>query len=173
MRHTVEPLDDGNIEVAAHILADEQTALHQLMDGYRAMPPLFGTGRTQPRHKLVEHHLRVQAGGGTHLLANVQGDDVGLLTLEPGSPAPRLCRSGDPFIGPTSVSPTARGLGVGTALVSAAVEWSKAQARQAISVDFEPSNAASRPFWLGLGFRPTGYSMLRTISRPAPDPRSP
>jgi NADH:ubiquinone oxidoreductase subunit F (NADH-binding) len=33
----------------------------------------------------------------------------------------------------------------------------------AISVDFEPSNLRSRPFWLGLGFQPTGYRLRRTI----------
>jgi hypothetical protein len=33
----------------------------------------------------------------------------------------------------------------------------------AISVDFEPSNPLSRPFWLGLGFQPTGYRLRRTI----------
>ena len=37
------------------------------------------------------------------------------------------------------------------------------QGYQWISVDFESANPLSRSFWLGNGFRPTGYCVVRAI----------
>jgi hypothetical protein len=42
-----------------------------------------------------------------------------------------------------------------------------------VSVDFMPANPLSRPFWLGAGFRCTGYAVARTIPASyGPDARS-
>jgi GNAT superfamily N-acetyltransferase len=61
--------------------------------------------------------------------------------------------------------PEARRRGVGRALVDAALDWADREGYQWLSVDFEAANPLSRPFWLGLGFRPTGYGLLRLIDR--------
>jgi GNAT superfamily N-acetyltransferase len=60
----------------------------------------------------------------------------------------------------------ARRRGVGQALVDAALTWAHDQGHEWVSVDFEAANPLSRPFWLGVGFNPTGYGLLRLI-----DPR--
>jgi GNAT superfamily N-acetyltransferase len=88
-------------------------------------------------------------------------------TIELTSPAPRLCPDAQPYISPTATLPEARGRGVGHALVDAALDWARAHGYRWVSVDFESANLLSRPFWLGAGFRPTGYGAMRTI-----DPRS-
>ena len=93
-------------------------------------------------------------GGAVHLVATLDGRDVGLLTVELTSPVPRLCPDGQPYIGPTATLPGARGRGVGHALVDAALTWAYAHGYQWISVDFDTANPLSRPFWLNAGCRP-------------------
>jgi GNAT superfamily N-acetyltransferase len=129
-------------------------------------------GRTAPIYQppyrrsfdqLHEAHRSLRARGGVHLIASLDGGDVGLLTLETTSPVPRLCPDGQPYVDSTATDPAVRGRGVGRALVGAALEWAQDAGYGWISVDFSPSNPLSRPFWLGMGFRPTGYTVLREI----------
>ena len=96
-------------------------------------------------------------------MATLGADDVGLLTIELTSPVPRLCPDGQPYIGPTATMPAARGLGVGRALVDAALTWAHDHGYRWVSVDFETANPLSRPFWLNAGFLPAGYGLLRLI----------
>jgi GNAT superfamily N-acetyltransferase len=118
----------------------------------------------------VDHVDLAGPSVAVHPLARHHDADVGLLTLEPTPPAPRLCPAGQPYIGPTATDPAVRGRGIGRALVDAAHDWAHRHGHHTISVDFEPSNPLSRPFWLGLGFRPSGYRQRRTIGHPpAPD----
>jgi GNAT superfamily N-acetyltransferase len=91
------------------------------------------------------------------------GRDVGLVTIELESPAPRLCPHGRPYIGASATLPAVRRRGVGHALVHAALTWAHEHGHATVSVDFDSSNPLSRPFWLGLGFEPTGYRARRTI----------
>ena len=112
-------------------------------------------------------------GGAVHLVATLNGRDVGLLTVELTSPVPRLCPDGQPYIGPTAALPAARGKGVGHALVDTALTWAHDHGYQWVSVDFDTANPLSRPFWLHAGFRPAGYGVLRLIDgRPAGQPGS-
>lgn len=108
-------------------------------------------------------HAALIERGGTHLIASLNGHDVGVLTVEATSPAPRVCPHGV-YIGPTATRPEVRGRGVGHALVEAAVDHAREDGHQQISVDFESMNPLSRPFWLGLGFVPTGYRQRRVIA---------
>ena len=97
-------------------------------------------------------------------LARRAGRDVGLLTIEHTTPAPRLCATGTPYIGPTATDPDARRSGVGGALVAASIEWARAGGHDMISVDFDSQNPLSRPFWLGNGFHPTGHRLRRVLT---------
>jgi hypothetical protein len=95
--------------------------LDQFMNEHRAAAPLFGPGRVPPFDELLEQHRRLQASGAIHLIASVVRQDVGMLTLETDSPAPRLCPSGDPFIGPRR--PIPRPEGSGSARRSSRPRW--------------------------------------------------
>ena len=106
--------------------------------------------------------------GAVHLLATLDGHDVGLLTIELTSPVPHLCPDGQPCIGPTATLPGARGQGVGHTLVDTALTWAHDHGYQWVSVDFDTANPLSRPFWLNAGFRPAGYGVLRLIDRGSP-----
>jgi GNAT superfamily N-acetyltransferase len=136
---------------------------------FRATPPVYGRAVPRSLEEVLDHHRALHRAGATHLLATVDGRDVGLLTIELASPAPRLCPDGQPYIGPTATDPDARGRGVGRALVDTTLSWAHAHGYRWVSVDFEPANPLSRPFWLGNGFRPIGYGVLRSIDARALD----
>jgi GNAT superfamily N-acetyltransferase len=137
---------------------------------FRATPPVYGRAVPRTLEEVLDHHRALHQAGATHLLATVDGRDVGLLTIELTSPAPRLCPDGQPYIGPTATNPDARGRGVGRALVDTTLTWAHAHGYRWVSVDFEPANPLSRPFWLGNGFRPIGYGVLRSIDARALEP---
>ena len=131
---------------------------------YRSEAPMHASGAERSLGDTRAHHAEIFENGCVHLVASLRGRDVGLLTLETNSPAPRLCAHGA-HIGPTATRDDVRGLGVGTALVSAALEEARTQGHRQLSVDFDSRNPLSRPFWLGLGFVATGYRQRRVIRR--------
>jgi GNAT superfamily N-acetyltransferase len=140
---------------------------------HRSAPPMFAPRQDLPLADLAAEHRALLEGGAIHLLASLDGQDIGLLTIELTSPVPRLCPDGQPFIGPTATLPGARGQGAGHALVDAALTWAHDHGYHWVSVDFDTANLLSRPFWLQAGFRPAGYGVLRLIDgRPTaqPDP---
>jgi GNAT superfamily N-acetyltransferase len=130
---------------------------------HRGTPPIYAPPDRRALEDILQLHRTLLDRGATHFIAAVDGQDVGLLTLERESPAPRLCASGQPYIGPTATHPDARRRGVGAALVSSALAWAYDNGYESVSLDFEPANPLSRPFWLGTGFRPVGYGVLRTL----------
>jgi GNAT superfamily N-acetyltransferase len=130
---------------------------------HRSTPSMFASRRDPSLADLVAEHRALQEGGAVHLVAALDGRDVGLLTVELTSPVPRLCPDGQPYIGPTATLPGARGQGVGHALVDAALTLAYDRGYQWISVDFDTANPLYRPFWLNAGFHPTGYGVLRLI----------
>jgi hypothetical protein len=136
---------------------------------FRATPPVNGRAVPRSLEEVLDHHRALHHAGATHLLATVDGRDMGLLTIELTSPAPRLCPDGQPYIGPDRHrSRCARARrrprpGRHRAQLGPRpwLRW--------VSVDFEPANPLSRPFWLGNGFRPIGYGVLRSIDARALD----
>ena len=98
--------------------------------------------KDRPLAGLAAEHRALHEGGAVHLLASLDGHDVGLLTIELTSPVPRLCPDGQPYIGPTATLPGARGKGVGHALVDAALTWAYDHGYQPVSADFDTANPA-------------------------------
>jgi GNAT superfamily N-acetyltransferase len=150
---------------AGHLETVARLALVEIQ--HRSAPAMFGPAQDRPLADLAAEHRALREGGAVHLLATLDGRDVGLLTIELTSPVPRLCPDGQPYIGPTATLPGARGKGVGHALVDAALTWAYEHGYQWVSVDFETANPLSRPFWLNAGFHPAGYGLLRIINRGA------
>lgn len=143
---------------------DSIAALSHIEYAYRSAPPMYALDQTRSFAETRVAHEQLLHDGAIHLLARREGRDVGLLTIEHTSPAPRLCAANVPYIGPTATDPEVRGSGVGQALVNASLEWARQHGHDTISVDFDSRNPLSRPFWLGNGFRPTGYRLRRVLT---------
>ena len=89
--------------------------------------------RTPPgpsARRLATEHRALHDNGAVHLLATLDGHDVGLLTIELTSPVPHLCPDGQPYIGPIATLPSARGQGAGRGHVDAALSWAYAHGYQ-------------------------------------------
>lgn len=157
---------ESAIEVRVGTAADLDSiaALSQVEFLYRSAPPMYGLYRTRSLADSRAAHERLLDDGAIHLLGRRGGRDVGLLTIEHTSPAPRLCAAGSPYIGVTATDPEARNSGVGRALVEASLEWARAEGHETISVDFDSRNLLSRPFWFGNGFRQTGHRLRRVLA---------
>src|SRR2546421_79831 len=96
---------------AEHLDTVARLALVEIQ--HRSAPPMFAPSHAPPLAGLIAEHRALREGGAVHLVATLDGHDVGLLTIELTSPVPRLCPDGQPCIGPTATLPEARGRGVG------------------------------------------------------------
>lgn len=159
------PAGSGDIRVRIADDADLPVigALAETEIRHRETPPIYDPPLHRSLDEIVERHQALRRAGATHIVADLDGRDVGLLTIERTSPAPRLCEDGQAYIGATATRPEARGRGVGRALVDGALHWAHAHGHRWVSVDFETANPLSRPFWLGAGFRPVGHGLSRII----------
>ena len=158
-------ISQSDVSVRVAELADLDTIarLALVEIEHRAAPPMFSPKYNPPLTDLIDKHRALHHSGAVHLIAALDRRDAGLLTIEFTSPEPRLCTPGQPYIGPTATAPDARRRGVGQALVDAALNWASEQGYEWIGVDFAAANLLSRPFWLGAGFQPTGFGLLRHI----------
>jgi GNAT superfamily N-acetyltransferase len=142
---------------------DAIAALSHVEFDHRSNPPIYAHPQPRTLAETRALHERLFAEGAVHFLSRRGSSDVGLVTVELTSPAPRLCPSGHPYIGPTATHPSVRGQGIGHALVHRVLDWAHVNGYETVSVDFDSSNPLSRPFWFGLGFETTGYRVRRMI----------
>jgi GNAT superfamily N-acetyltransferase len=154
---------DLDVRIGTSDDLDAIAALSQVEFGHRSTPPIYAHPQSRTLAQARAHHERLLDEGASHFLARRDHRDVALVTVELTSPAPRLCPIAQPYIGPTATHPAARGQGTGTALVEAVLHWAHVTGYETVSVDFDSPNPLSRPFWLGVGFEPTGYRLRRTI----------
>ena len=159
----IEPAVDVDVRIGTADDLDAIAALSLVEFVHRSTPPIYAPPQPRTLADSRTLHERLLAQGAVHFLARRDSSDVGLVTVELTSPAPRLCPNAQPYIGPTAIHPSVRGQGIGHALVHRVLEWAHAAGYDAVSVDFDSSNPLSRPFWLGLGFEPTGYRVRRSI----------
>jgi GNAT superfamily N-acetyltransferase len=160
---TTEPAVDVDVRIGTTDDLDAIAALSLVEFEYRSTPPIYAHPQPITLAEIRARHERLHADGAVHFLARHDHRDVGLVTVELTSPAPRLCPHAQPYIGATASHPSVRGRGIGHALVHRILAWAHGHGHNVVSVDFESSNPLSRSFWLGLGFEPTGYRARRMI----------
>ncbi|MEX2080946.1 MAG: GNAT family N-acetyltransferase, partial [Dehalococcoidia bacterium] len=61
------------------------------------------------------------------------------------------------------IEPHARGGGIGKALLSHSKAWAREQGYSWCVLHFASANPSGGPFWLGQGFIPCEYTMVRRI----------
>jgi GNAT superfamily N-acetyltransferase len=147
----------------AERLADEEARFHArapIWDAYVAADTAAGT-----RRELEE---LIASADGAVLLAALEGRDVGLTTVSAATGGPLFIPDDALGIGTTAVFEDARGRGVGAALVERALAWGRARERRHATLHFSTANAASRPFWTGLGFTPVLWHLVRLLDERLP-----
>ena len=88
---------------------DTITRLAQVEIEHRASPPIYLAPDQRSLDDIAATHRALLGRGGAHLIAALDGRDVGLLTIDLTSPAPRLCSDGQPYIGATATARTRGG----------------------------------------------------------------
>jgi ribosomal protein S18 acetylase RimI-like enzyme len=118
------------------------------------------TGEALPAKDLARR-LEEARGLETVFLAEVDGTLAGLLVLRT---VPTLSGAGGRVeITELYVRPGARRRGVGTALVNAAVEYSRSCNRTGMHLLVDPANEGAHCFYGTLGFRRDSWDMRRDI----------
>jgi GNAT superfamily N-acetyltransferase len=157
------PIGNVDVRIGTTDDLDAIAALSLVEFAHRSTPPIYAHPQPTTLAELRALHERLLTDGAMHFLARRDDRDVGLVTVELTSATPRLCPAAQPYIGATASHPSTRGQGIGHALVRRVLDWAHTSGHETVSVDFESSNPLSRPFWLGLGFQPTGYRVRRMI----------
>jgi GNAT superfamily N-acetyltransferase len=139
-------------------LVDEEARFHAGSPIFR--PYLRDQTREAVRSALAES---LRATGSVHLLARVQGEDVGVIEIGPGRGSPLYIPEHAAYIGDTAVLERYRGTGVGAALVDAALGWGREHGYRATTLHFATANALSASFWTGLGFEPAMWHLRRRL----------
>ena len=123
-------------------------------------PDAFGTTLAEDRARpLGDWRARLEDESHVTFVARIEDADVGLAA---GSFYEGLARTAGLF--GMWVAPSARGCGVGRALVDAVVAWARALEYERIVLDVGDDNAAAIRLYESRGFQPTGV----TGSLPAP-----
>jgi len=129
----------------------------------RSVPPVYAPPAEETPTRMRQDRAKGLARGQVHLLARRDGDDIGLLCIERAREHQRLLRHDQLYLGPAAVLPHARGTGVGSALLKAAIDWGLERDFEWIGLAFAESNLLARPFWLRSGFAVTGHVRIRGI----------
>jgi GNAT superfamily N-acetyltransferase len=96
-------------------------------------------------------------------VAEDEGDVVGYAVATRGREAAFFKYSQVALLSDVFVKPSARGKGVGAALLEAITEWARKQKLQAIEVNFFPDHKEEVESLKALGFFPSRVKMLRPL----------
>jgi hypothetical protein len=119
---TTEPALDLDVRIGTTDDLDAIAALSLVEFDHRSTPPIYAHPQPRTLAEISALHERLLAEGAVHFRARRDGRDVGLVTVEFTSPAPRLCPNAQPYIGPTASHRFVRGQGIGHPLVHRVLE---------------------------------------------------
>lgn len=99
-----------------------------------------------------------------YFVAYEDGTPVGMQTfLRPGFSPAFVKRSKDVYLFEGVVADSARGGGIGAALLHHSMTWAASAGFETCTLHFAPGNPLGGPFWTGHGFKPVEYTMERVI----------
>jgi GNAT superfamily N-acetyltransferase len=99
----------------------------------------------------------------THFVAELEGRIVGQLLLQRRPTGDLRVPSDSIDLASATTRTECRGLGVGRALTSAALEWASAHGFSLMTTDWRSTNLAAAGFWPHRGFRTTFVRLYRSI----------
>ncbi len=134
----------------------------QIWEHHRLAPTF--TGLTVPALEvfLADWEETLSLPGVGYFVAELDGQVVGHLLLEPGEPD--LARPpGSIYLAVTATLPRARGRGAGVALTEHALEWAREAGFETVHTDWRVANLESSRFWPARGFSETFYRLARRV----------
>ena len=90
------------------------------------------------------------------------GRAIAIQTFAPAHPSVQT-PEGAVYLDHGYTEPEARGTGVATALLAHSMRWARDAGHTRCTLTFAPANLLSTRFWLGHGFRPLHYRMVRRL----------
>ena len=144
---------------------DVVCAIGEAGDAYHSGPPMFTpftgritaeAGREGMRASLADERQAL-------FLGSVGGVPAGILRVEGPKGSPLFVPEDACYIGDTAVLPEARASGLGSAMLDAALAWSRGQGFAAVTLHYLTANPLSSTFWTGHGFEPVMYHLRRRL----------
>jgi putative acetyltransferase len=140
-------------------------ALHR----HHSAPPMYLPYLPETEFDVRRHHENLLADpAAVHWLAYRDGRVLGMHCLQP-PPAfisPMLIPEASTYLLQGYTDPEARGIGLGSTLLSRSMVWAREHGHAHCLLHFLPSNRLAVRFWLGRGFRSLERRLHRQI-----DPR--
>lgn len=139
--------------------------LSRALAEHHVRAPVFAPLLEEP----LEHGFEFTRGlladpANAHFLAYRDGEAVGMCTfMGPGFLSPLQTPQGCVYLFQGIVHQEARGMGVGSALLSRSMVWAREQGYAWCALHFATANLSGARFWLGNGFRPIEYRLHRRI----------
>lgn len=131
------------------------------MDRYTASSPIFLPYEKKPDLDYYENYLQDDSTKGWFALDD--GEPVSYILLgKPSDCAYVIHDENSININGAYTKKGFRRKGIGTKLLSKAVQWAEEKGYRRVTVDFEPENILGRNFWLKY-FKPVCYSMVRNV----------
>lgn len=157
--------------------ADEGALLRLAFDEYEYHARHTRTGtiadqaEAPTRRELAQARAEQAEGRGETLVVDgPDGRPIGslrtmVLDLPDASPGRAYLPARYGYVALTSVVPDARGAGVGTSLVDAALAWFADRGLDSVLLHYVDDNVLSRPFWSRRGFAPLVVTLAGDILR--------
>ena len=167
-RHTepvANPRPDLTVRRAEPRDIEAVLTLNEELQRYHAGPPMFMPAYFEPEPVRRMLLLSLELPGKSIWLAEDGGTIGGIMEFDGGGrPSFNNARShAGVTIGTAAVSASARGSGVGTAILSRGLDWAREQEYDHCTVGWTGPNPLSHRFWLGRGFRPIHYTLTRQL----------
>lgn len=158
------PGDDLDIRmVGPDAIEDVMTLVDQLYRHHASSPMCFPYPReTRPDLRAAEERLLAESGTA-FWLAYRQGRAVGMQAFHAETHA-QLARARDAiYLHEGVTDPTARGSGIGAALLARSMAWARAAGYAHCSLHYLTANLPGARFWTRHGFAPLTYRMMRQV----------
>jgi GNAT superfamily N-acetyltransferase len=160
----LEPVPDGiRVREARQDELETIARLSSLEVEYNSRSPIFSQGGPPDLDAIRASHEELANQGAIHLLAELEGQRVGLLTLAIESRFAPICSENGLFVGPTATDPRFRRRGIASALLASALDWARCHGYPQIDVSFRSANLLSRRFWHRTGFVTIGWQVARRL----------
>jgi GNAT superfamily N-acetyltransferase len=139
--------------------------LNDALYAFHSESPIFWPFLEEPKAAEREYQRSILADpSNAHFVAYEGGEPVGMQTfMRPGFTPEIVEQQGNVYLYQGIVEKGARSGGIGTALLSHSMEWARSEGLDKCTLHFASANPSGAPFWLGHGFAPVEYAMMRHV----------